>query len=131
MSPYFFINLHAKDFILLSDIQQFFKVGAISSNSRDSILYQVNSVYDLVNVIIPHFEQFPLITQKYADFLLFKSVVELIQKKEHLNIEGLHKIVGIKASINKGLSKELVTHFSNRIPVERPVVVLPKTIDPY
>lgn len=38
--------------------------------------------------------------------------------------------MGIKASINKGLSKELVTHFPNTIPVERPVVVLPKIIDP-
>ena len=61
---------------------------------------------------------------------MFKLVIELIKKKEHLNIQGLHKIVGIKAFINKGLSKELIAHFPNMIPVGRPIVALSKFIEP-
>lgn len=88
--PYFFIGLHTNDINLLSEIKEFFKVGAISHSNKDSILYQINSIHDIVNVIISHFEQFPLITKKKrADFLLFKWVVELIRKKEHLNLKGL------------------------------------------
>ena len=41
----------------------------------------------------------PLITQKRADFLLFKLVVELMNKSEHLTPEGLRKIL-IRLRIN-------------------------------
>jgi hypothetical protein len=34
-------------------------------------------------------------------------VIEIIKCKEHLTIEGLQKIVAIRASMNKGLSEEL------------------------
>lgn len=42
-----------------------------------------------------------------ADYLLFKKGVDLIKEKEHLTMEGLRKIVAIKASMNLGLSYEL------------------------
>jgi hypothetical protein len=46
--------------------------------------------------VIPHFNQHPLITQKQVDFELFKQVVEICAKKEHLTMEGLQKIINIK-----------------------------------
>lgn len=73
-------------------------------------------------MIIDHFDKYPLLTQKQADFKLFKQVVELMNRKEHLTIEGLHKIVAIKASINLGLSSRLKQGFSDIIPVEIPKV---------
>ena len=110
MIPYFFIHLHVKDLPILLDIKQFFKVGNISHN-KDSVLYQVNSIEDIVNVIIPHFDLFPLISKKKADFLLFKLAIELIRKKEHKSIEGIYKLIGIKASLNKGILEKLKTSF--------------------
>jgi hypothetical protein len=44
----------------------------------------------------------------------------LILNKEHLTMEGLRKIVAIKASMNNGLSDELKAAFTNLPPVERP-----------
>ena len=41
-------------------------------------------------------------------------VIDLMNKKEHLSLEGLHKIVNIRASINKGLITELIKNFSTR-----------------
>jgi len=129
--PYFFINLHVKDLSILLDIKEFFGVGNISSN-KESVLYQVNSLKDLVNVIIPHFELYPLLTKKKADFLLFKLAIELIKEKEHKNIEGIHKLIGIKASLNKGLLKgELNSYFKNILSQERTDVTLPEVINPY
>jgi hypothetical protein len=55
----------------------------------------------------------------------------LIRKKEHKSIEGIYKLIGIKASLNKGLLEELKTSFPNVVSVERPEVVLPETINPY
>ena len=42
-----------------------------------------------------------------------------MNNKEHLTIEGLHKIVAIKASLNLGLSNELKTSFSNIVAAQQ------------
>jgi len=46
----------------------------------------------------------------------------LIQNKEHLTMEGLSKIVAIKASMNNGLPDELKAAFPNIIPAPRPLI---------
>lgn len=46
-----------------------------------------------------------MITEKHADFELFKKAFKLIEHKEHLTLEGLRKIFAIKASINRGISE--------------------------
>lgn len=97
--------MHAKDFLILSDIQQFFKVGKISQTGINSILYQVNSIKELADGNYSAFCQFPLISKKKGDFLLFKLAIEWIRKKEHLCEEGINKLVGIKAYLNRGLSE--------------------------
>lgn len=112
-------------------IQFFFGVGKIATDDKnDLVFYTVNSIIDLTNVIIPHFLNNPLLTHKQADFLLFKLAVDSINCKQHLNIEGLRKIVEIKASINKGLNVTLIEAFPDIVPVNRPKVILPSTIDP-
>lgn len=57
-----------------------------------------------------------------ADYLLFKEVVNIIQLKKHLSKEGLEKIVGIKDSINRGLSNVLKEAFPNVVVVKRPLI---------
>jgi len=86
----------------------------------------------LVDVIIPHFDLYPLYTKKKADFLLFKLAIELIKQKEHKCIEGVHKFIGIKASLNKGIvNDELNSVFNKIVPQERTEITLPETINPY
>lgn len=53
-------------------------------NNKKAVLYQVRNINDITNIIIPHFEKYPLITQKQSNFILFKNIVELIDKGEHL-----------------------------------------------
>jgi len=61
------------------------------------------------------FLNYSLLTQKKADFLLFKNIIDLMKNKEHLTLEGLKKIVAFKASINLGLSELLLNEFSDII----------------
>jgi hypothetical protein len=51
--------------------------------------------------------------------------------KEHLTIEGLHKILSIKASINLGLSDALKTAFPDIVAINKPLVQDKKILDPY
>jgi hypothetical protein len=125
----FVIHLHAKDLALLERIQSFFGVGSLSGSKR-SIRYQVQSVKDLTNIIIPHFDKYPLLAKKQADFLLFKSIVESMIRKEHLTTEGLKKIVSIRASINIGLIEQVTKSFPGILPVERPLVAEPENRNP-
>lgn len=50
--------------------------------------------------------------------------VECVINKDHLTLEGLHKILGIKASINLGLPNSLKESFHDIVPVLRPLVQL-------
>lgn len=76
-----------------------------------------NSAYFLalsekdLEIIIKHFDNSPLISNKFADYQLFKQVFELVKNKEHLTKEGLSKIVAIKASMNLGLSDKIKSSF--------------------
>jgi len=63
----------------------------------------------------------PLITKKIGDYLLFKQIITIMQSKEHLTLEGIQKILNIKATLNFGLSKELQLMFPETIPVPRPL----------
>lgn len=56
--------------------------------------------------------------------------VEVIKKKTHTTVEGLNKILSLKASINNGLSPALKEAFPKVIPVQRPLVVDQEIKDP-
>ena len=131
VSPEFRIDLHCRDLLLLRKIQSFFGVGTINQyESKNSVVYSVQSLRDIINVIIPHFDKYPLITQKRADYLLFKKGVELLNLKARSNIEGIREIVSIKASLNWGLSDTLRTQFPTVQPVPRPIVDFEGIFDP-
>lgn len=62
--PVFQIKLHDKDTVLLKQIKSYFlEAGSISIN-KGSVIYTVCSIEDLKNFMIPHFERYPLLTQK-------------------------------------------------------------------
>ena len=54
----------------------------------------------------------------------------MINSKEHIDSEGLKKIVGIRSSINRGLSTTLLEAFPDAYPVDKPKMLVPLTIDP-
>ena len=80
---------------------------------------------------IPHFTNYPLITKKQADFILFKSVVDIMIKGEHLTQKGLNKILSLKSSINWGLPDTLKDAFPYISPAIRPDIQIPETINPF
>lgn len=114
----FSIHLHSKDINILYAIQKFFSVGYVNING-DSASFQTTKIADLV-CIIEHFNSYPLKTQKHADFLLFKKAFDIINVKNHLTIEGLHELIGIRASLNKGLPERLKLAFPSIKPIVRP-----------
>lgn len=81
-------------------VKSYFGVGTIYKNGKDCIQLRVTSIKDLTNHIIPHFKNYPLISKKRADFEIFKQVLDIMNRKEHLTTEGLNKIVSLRASMS-------------------------------
>ena len=104
-------------------LRDFFDCGSVSrSTASQAVKFSVSKKEDLLYKIIPHFDEYPLISQKHADFILFKKAVMIMSRQEHLTEKGLLAIINLKASMNWGLSTKLIEAFPNYIAVPRPIV---------
>ena len=116
----FQIKLHVRDLPVLFGIQHSLGgIGTVSSNQSFGA-FRVRKFNELVE-LVKFFDEYPLISQKRGDYLLFKQILSIMQLKEHLTLEGLQKIINIRATLNYGLSKELQLMFPETIPVSRPI----------
>ena len=85
---------------------------------------------DFNEVIIPHFSNYPLVSQKRADYEILKQAIELINLNKNKKKESLIKFVNIRASMNNGLSPLLKENFIEVVPIERPRVETVNNINP-
>ena len=100
--PSFSISQHKRNLKLLNEIREYFKVGGIRYSKKDNnYKYEVRSVKDLTNKVIPHFEKYPLKSNKLADFLIFKEVCNLIITSKHLNKKYLEIIIRKSYKMNE------------------------------
>lgn len=126
----FRIGLHSKDLPLLEKIQSFFQHKGQIYKSGDTVRFNISSIKELSR-IIQHFDKYPLITQKLADYLLFKKVYLMVLNKEPLTLNGLQDIIAIRCVLNKGLPEGLKEKFSDVKPAVRPEISLPSSINPF
>lgn len=129
-SACFAIGVDKKDKDLLNAVQAYFGVGQVAKGEKNVYRYQVRKLNDL-NIIIDHFNKYPLITQKHSNFELFKKAVEMFSNKEHLTLDGIHKLISIKTAMNLGLSPDLKAAFPNIESYPKPFVKDQKIRNPY
>jgi hypothetical protein len=103
------ITVHYTDESLLHAIKGFFKgVGNIEYTAdKRYVSYRVKKLSDIIQVIIPHFEKYPLQSTKFIPFYLFKTVVNHMDKKTHLTLQGLREVLTYKAALKKGLAAKI------------------------
>ena len=132
ITPFLEMGMNIKDKFLLERIQATLKAGNIYYKPSDKTYrWRVTNTNQLSNIIIPHLNTYPLLTQKLADFELFKKIIEIINHKNHLSIEGIQKIVNFKASLNLGLTDNLKAFFPNTVPAPRLKFNSKRILDPY
>nr|QBM09683.1 hypothetical protein [Dactylella sp.] len=130
----FKIALHQKDLPILEKIKVYFGgVGRIdkTGKNRESVAYVISSRKLIIDVILPHFDKYCLLTNKKTDYELFKRIIEKLNNKEHLTHKGLQEIVNLRASLNLGLSPELKEAFPNTIPFVKPLNENYTILDPH
>lgn len=84
--------------------------------------FKVSSIKQIVDVIIPHMDKYPLVTQKRADYNIWKDIIAVVVKNKPLSEVDLQSIVNFRASLNLGLSEVLEAAFPNTKPVTKPVI---------
>ena len=95
----------------LKMIKDFFGVGGIYINKRydnhkeHMYRYCVRKREDIINIIIPFFEKYPLKTSKNKNFKFFKMAMKEIAQNNHLTSDGMIKIMKISELMNHKRSK--------------------------
>ncbi len=83
----FSIGLRSDDLAVLKLIQSYFGCGIVYAENRSycphisphpKSIYRISKTHELINVIIPHFKQFPLHAKKKRDFVLWEEGVNLL-----------------------------------------------------
>jgi hypothetical protein len=107
VSHRFAVTQGASSVVCLEELHSFFRVGRIARNARrdnhrdDLLQYRVDRRTDLLEVVIPFFQEHPLRTSKRHDFEAFAHCVELVSAGRHLDSEGLIEIVEISQTMNR------------------------------
>jgi len=103
----FVVTQGKKSLAALERMQRFFGCGHIYvnrryDNHREPIYrYCVRSLSELRDIIVPFFLQYSLQTEKRRDFLIFRRVVAMMNRKIHLQPQGRVKILKLASQMNR------------------------------
>lgn len=69
--------------------------STLNNRKENAYKYNVAELEDIFNIIIPHFDKYPLLTSKNLDYLDFKKVAYILRNKLDLD-----EIISIKNNMN-------------------------------
>jgi hypothetical protein len=88
-------------------LERFFKCGQVGRHARRDnhhellCRYTVRKLSDLSLLIIPFFEEHPLVTAKADDFKKFVDIVRMMEESRHLSVDGMVQIAEITETMNR------------------------------
>ena len=99
--PSFSVSQHRRSKEIIFKLHEFFKCGGVRYSKRDqNYKYEVRSLTDLNNIIIPYFKKFPLQTSKKNDFELFCKICKIMKENKHLSVTGIKEILDLGYKMN-------------------------------
>jgi len=118
--PSFSISQKAHSLQSLENIKDFFNCGGIRFDRRDGTFkFEVRSIKDIKECILPFFSKYELLTKKSYDFETFKKICIMILEGQHLNILGLTEIIELSYTMNgsgkRKYTKEELLTFINKL----------------
>ncbi len=81
--------------------------GRIQANGRaggrdKSLVYVARKRKDLLERVIPFFEQHPLLSEKQREFETFAAIVRAMERGDHLEEDGFHRLLQEATQMNGG-----------------------------
>ena len=100
-------NISQKDRVILSWIKKILGCGTLRERSDGVVYYEVTNINALQEKIIPFFNTYGFISaNKKRNFSIFKNIVSLMFKGEHLTGEGFKKIIELRETLNEGRGRK-------------------------
>lgn len=82
-------------------MQKHFGCGFMRDGITDKTLkYEVRRLDDLLEKVLPHFEQYPLLSAKQQDVRLLKEICLLMKNGEHTTLDGMKKVMVLAFQMN-------------------------------
>src|SRR5262245_23034228 len=91
--PEFTVVQHERDVQLLHALREFFGCGVVRTNHGDRMAFRVRGKDDLLQRVIPFFQEHPLRSKKRLDFEKFREIVSLMERGGHLTADGIERSV--------------------------------------
>lgn len=97
-------QLDQKNRLILDQIKEVFG-GSIGHRKSQDTFYYASVSFGSAVKFVNYFDQFNLLSSKHLNYLKWRNVYSLVQRKEHLTKNGIKKIIRIKSHMND-LSKD-------------------------
>ena len=100
--PEFTVVQHQNDVRLLHALKEYFECGVVRKNHGDRMAFRVRGLDDFQSKIIPFFDRYILQSRKRQDYLVFRKIVKMMSRKDHLKPGGIQMIRTMARSMNRG-----------------------------
>ena len=96
-------NVSQRDKVILALFKRHLKCGTLCARGDGVWYYEVNNLNAISENVIPFFDRFGFLSaKKKRDFSKFKLLAQMIRDGEHLQEEGIRRILRIRRQMNDG-----------------------------
>ncbi len=96
-------NVSQKDRVILALFKRHLGCGTIRGRPDGVWYYEVNNLSAIWEIVIPFFKQTGFLSaKKKRDFSKFCEIAEILRQREHLDEEGVRRILAIRRDMNDG-----------------------------
>ena len=93
-------QIHQKNRDILLLIEDFLDGNIGYIDSQDTYYYDSTS-FGSAKKVIKYFDHFHLLSSKHINYLKWRKAYLIVQTKNHLNKEGIEKIIKLKSTMNR------------------------------
>ncbi len=100
-------NVSQKERRILTYYKRYLGCGRLQSRIDGINYYVVSNPRSIIERVIPFFERYRFLSErKQYNFAIFKQIAELVAANQHLNNDGLKKIIALREQLNKGRGRK-------------------------
>jgi len=99
-------NISQKDDTIPKLFKDYLGCGKIRYRKDGICYFDVRKTEDLINIVVPFFQKFPVRSKKNEVFQIFCEALEIVRCKTHLTKSGMKKILELRNKIVVGRKRK-------------------------
>lgn len=110
--PSFSVSQNKRSLEAIKFVASYFGCGGIRFDKKDQTYkYEVRSISDLMERVIPHFDKYGLKSSKRTDFEKFKYICSCVHSNHHLSSKYLPQIIEKAYEMNASGKRKYTKEF--------------------